>query len=104
MQGMAVILIAVVVVGLVLIAALAVPLAIGSLAADEKGRKRSEANAPAILDEVFDGSDSVAFKVTARTLPYEKVIIGARERGYSLLSETADSPDGDRKTLVFARG
>lgn len=98
-----VVVVLVVVVGLVLIAGLAVPLAIGSMARDEKGRKAAQENAPAILDGAFDGRPEAVFKVEPRTLPYEAVVLGARARGYSLIGETADSPNGDRKTLVFTK-
>lgn len=89
--------------GLVLIAALAVPLALRSMSGEERARATCEADAAAILAATFDGRDGVVVEVTPRTLPYGTVVLGATERGYTLLSETADSPSGDRKTLVFTR-
>lgn len=98
-----VVLVVLVIGGGILIAALAVPLAIGSLSRDEKARAAAEANGEAILGTAFDGRDGVVFEVTPRSLPYGTVILGATQRGYTLLSETTDSPSGDRKTLVFTR-
>lgn len=96
----AVVILAVLLIGFFMLMGLALPLAIGSLARDEKSRKAAVANAPAILDGAFDGSPDVVFKVSARTLPFEDVVIGAKARGYKMLSETTE-PAG--KTLVFTK-
>lgn len=86
--------------GLVLIWTLAVPLGIGMLWRDGKLRERAQANAPAVLDAAFTGQPHVVFEVTARSLPFEDVVLGARDRGYELLTQT-DTEAG--KTLVFTR-
>lgn len=89
-----------VIVAFVIGGALAVVFAIGLLASEEKGRKRSLANEPDILDGAFT-TDDVTFKVGAATLPYENVVLGAKRRGYQLIAETEEP--GNRKTLVFTR-
>lgn len=66
-------------------------------------QKKAEANAPALLDAAFDGRNNVVFKVNLESLLYETVIVGAKERGYSLYSETSDTPTGSAKTLIFER-
>lgn len=102
-MGVAVVLVVLVVVGLIVIAALALPLALASLRKDEKARDAAAADAPALLDATFDGRPDVVFKVTARTLPYEAVVLGAKDRGYRLLSQ-ADDQATRTQTLVFTKG
>lgn len=69
----------------------------------ERTRKKAEANAPAILDEAFDGREDVVFKINMETPSYETVILGAKHRGYVLSSETNDTASGVAKTLIFER-
>ena len=64
--------------------------------------RRSEANAPHLLDEAFAGRDPVTYTVSLGTLPFERVVIGARERGYRLDSQSGSDRYGTQ-TLVFAR-
>lgn len=66
-------------------------------------RKKAEANAPAILDKAFDGRSDVVFKVNLETPSYETVVIGAKQRGYRLVSETNNTPSGEAKTLIFEK-
>lgn len=89
----------VVVAGLVLVTALALPLGIALLARDERQQKRSEEHAEELLDDLFD-EPNVAVDLTARTLTYETVVLGARERGYRLLSESLE-PTSKTRTLIF---
>lgn len=89
-----------VIVAFVIGGALAVVLAIGLLAKDEKGRKTALANEPDVLDAAFTAED-VTFKVGPATLPYENVVLGAKHRGYRLIGESEEP--GNRKTLVFTR-
>jgi hypothetical protein len=65
-------------------------------------RRQSEENAPHLLDEAFDGRDLVSFTVSMGTLPFERVVVGARERGYRLDSQSGRDSYGTQ-TLVFAR-
>jgi hypothetical protein len=98
----AVVLVVVVLGGLVLCAGLAVPLAIGWLARDERAQKRAEASASALLDQAFAGQPTVVYTVTSQSMRYETVVLGARERGYQLLSESLNPTTNDR-ALVFAQ-
>ena len=66
------------------------------------GEKNAKANAPDILDDSFDGRDDVVFKISMASLPFEDVVIGAKERGYRLASQSSDDRWGG-KTLVFER-
>lgn len=66
-------------------------------------RRRAEAAAPAVLDSAFDGRPVVVFKVNAETPSFETVVVGARERGYRLESQTDDVASGAAKTLIFER-
>ena len=69
----------------------------------ERARRKSEENAPAILDAAFDGSPRVTFKVTMESPSYETVVRGAEDRGYRLAHETNDTADGVARTLLFDR-
>jgi hypothetical protein len=64
-------------------------------------RKKAEANAPAILDETFSGAEDVVVKVNLESLPYERYVLGAKERGYRLANETSTTENS--KTLIFER-
>lgn len=65
-------------------------------------RRQSEENAPHLLDEAFDGRGLVTYTVSLGTLPFERVVVGARERGYRLDSQSGRDSYGTQ-TLVFAR-
>lgn len=69
----------------------------------ERSRAKAEENAPAILDEAFDGRADVVFKVNMETPSFETVMLGAKERGYRLESQTNDTANGAAKTLIFER-
>lgn len=69
----------------------------------ERSRAKAEENAPAILDEAFDGSQDVVFKVNMETPSFETVVLGAKKRGYRLASQTNDTESGVAKTLIFER-
>lgn len=75
----------------------------GLFAWGERSRRRAEERAPQILDAAFDGRRDVVFKVNLESPSYETVILGARQRGYRLTSETTDSPSGEAKTLIFRK-
>lgn len=56
------------------------------LRAESKQRK-AEANAAQILDAEFDGRPDVSVNVTMVGLKYDTYVIGAKQRGYRLLSD-----------------
>jgi len=66
-----------------------------------KGQKNSEANAEQILNSAFNGSKEVVFKITAQSVKYETVILGARKRGYKLIHQ-AENQYGPH-TLIFEK-
>jgi hypothetical protein len=67
-----------------------------------QSRREYEAKAPEVLDRAFDGREYVTFTVSMGTLPFEQVVIGARERGYRLDSQSGRDSYGTQ-TLVFAK-
>ena len=67
----------------------------------ERDQKKAEDNAPALLDEAFDGRPNVTFEVHARTLKYDTVVLGAKARGYTLAHQAGD-PRG-AMTLIFEK-
>lgn len=69
----------------------------------ERTGRKAEENAPAILDEAFDGREDVVFKVNMETPSYETVVLGAKQRGYRLSSESNDTASGVAKTLIFEK-
>lgn len=71
------------------------------LASTSRKQKKAEADAPALLDKTFDGSDTVTVAVNMTTMKYETVVVGAKQRGYKLLSQ-ADNKYGPR-TLLFEK-
>lgn len=66
-----------------------------------KGQKNSEANAEMILDDAFDGSPDVTFKINKQSIKYETAIIGAKNRGYKLVHQ-AENQYGPH-TLIFEK-
>lgn len=71
------------------------------LASTSRKQKKAEANAPTLLDHTFDGRDTVTVAVNMTTMKYETVIVGAKERGYKLLSQ-AENQYGPH-TLIFEK-
>jgi hypothetical protein len=90
-------LISVIVIGLMLFGAFGIWI----LTSTGREQKKAEANAPRLLDDAFDGSDTVTVTVNMSTMKYETVVVGAKERGYKLLSQ-ADNQYGPH-TLIFER-
>lgn len=84
-------------------ALLAGAIGFGLFAYGEKARARAEKNAPTILDAAFDGRADVVFKVNLESPSFETVVLGAKERGYTLTSQTDDTPTGSAKTLIFEK-
>ena len=66
-----------------------------------RGQRKAEQNAEAILDEAFDGSPMVTFKINMQSVKYETVIVGANARGYTL-SHQAENQYGPH-TLIFEK-
>ncbi|MGP5376325.1 hypothetical protein ACTXM8_10070 [Brachybacterium alimentarium] len=76
-------------------------LAIAMIVGSSRAQKKAVANAPTILDGAFDGRDDVVFKVNMESLPFEDVILGAKQRGYRLSSQSQDTEHS--QTLIFER-
>lgn len=76
-------------------------LVFGGVALVNRGQKKSEANSEQILDEAFDGSPDVTFKINMQSVKYETVILGAKKRGYKLVHQ-ADNQYGPH-TLIFEK-
>lgn len=76
-------------------------LAIALIVSSSRAQKKALADAPAILDEAFDGRDDVIFKVNMMSLPFEDVVLGAKSRGYRLTSQSKDTEHS--QTLIFER-
>lgn len=78
-------------------------LGFGLFAYGEQARARAEKKAPAILDAAFDGRENVVYNINMESVSYETAVLGAKERGYRLLSQTDDTPEGFSKTLIFEK-
>lgn len=89
--------ITVIVIGLMVFGAFAMIL----ISSTGRAQKKAEADAPKTLDSTFDGSETVTVAVNMSTMKYETVIVGAKERGYKLLSQ-ADNQYGPH-TLIFEK-
>ena len=76
-------------------------LGVGVAAFSKRQVKKAEANAPAILDAAFAGDPVVAVNVNLESLPYERVVTGAIERGYTLTAQHQLTPNAS--TLVFEK-
>lgn len=76
-------------------------LVIGGAAKLEHDQKKAEQNADVTLDAAFDGRENVSFTINARSLKYDTVVIGAKERGYKLLHQ-AENQYGPH-TLIFEK-
>ena len=66
-----------------------------------KDQNTAESAAPSALDELFDGTPNVTFSGHLRSMKYETVILGAKERGYALAHQAGD-PKG-AFTLIFEK-
>jgi hypothetical protein len=53
----------------------------------EGDQAKAEKNATQILDQTFDGRSDVSFELNMRTLKYDTLVIGAKERGYKVASQ-----------------
>lgn len=71
------------------------------LTSASKAQRKAENSSERILDETFDGRDHVTYTVNMRSLKYGTVVSGARERGYTLVSQ--DNNQYGAGELVFAR-
>ncbi len=76
-------------------------LTIGMIVSGNKSKKKAETNAPAILDEAFNESPTVVFKINSKSPEYETVVLGAKDRGYRILTQTDTSQI--TKTLIFEK-
>ena len=81
---------------------LLVVLLVGGVRVFSAARREAQANAPQLLDKAFDGRPMASFTVAASGLPFEQVVVGARERGYRLDSQSGRDSYGTQ-TLVFVR-
>ena len=87
--------------GLLGLAALVALVFVGVIKTD-RDRKKAETNSQEALDALFDGKKpDVAFTGNMRTMRYETVILGAKERGYTLATQGGD-PKG-AFTLLFEK-
>ena len=73
----------------------------GGLFAAESDQKKAEKDSASILDAAFDGRSDVTFTINMRSLKYETVILGAKERGYKLTHQ-AENQYGPH-TLMFEK-
>ena len=53
----------------------------------ERKQRKAEANAAQILDTAFDGRPDVSVNVSMVGLKYDTYVIGAKQRGYRILSD-----------------
>lgn len=83
-------------------AVLLVVLLVVAVRAVTSAQREAVEKAPATLDATFDGREFVTFTVSMGTLPFDQVVIGARERGYRLDSQSGRDSYGTQ-TLVFAK-
>lgn len=64
--------------------------------------KRNSDRGEQELDVLFDGSDDVSFQITLVSLPFDRVVSGAKARGYRLAHQSAADKYGTQ-TLMFER-
>lgn len=93
-------LVALIVIGLIALMAFGI-LGFVVLAKVDGDQKKAEMNAPAALDALFDGRDDVTFSGHMRSMKYETVILGGKQRGYRLANQGGD-PKG-AFTLMFEK-
>lgn len=86
--------------GLMLLAAIVIFVFVGLFKIDHD-RNKAERSAPEALDKLFDGRPDVTFSGHMRSMKYETVILGAKERGYTLANQAGD-PKG-AFTLIFEK-
>ena len=97
MSGM---LIAIVLIGVLALAAFGV-FGFWTLFKVEGDQKKAEANSSQTLDALFDGKPDVTFNGGWRSMKYETVILGAKERGYRLANQSGDAKKA--YTLIFEK-
>lgn len=76
-------------------------LVLGGVLKIERDQNKAEKDSARILDATFDGREDVTFVAHMRTLKYETVILGAKERGYKLTHQS-DGQHGPM-TLIFGK-
>lgn len=64
-------------------------------------QKKAEASAPEALDALFDGRPDVTFNGHMRSMKFETVMAGAKERGYRLAHQGGDT--NGAFTLMFEK-
>lgn len=73
------------------------------LGASGRATAKAKANAPALLDEAFDGRPRATYKINGLAgLDYEDVITGAEDRGYRLTNDSGADRYGNR-TMIFTQ-
>lgn len=90
------------VVGFIVITGIIGLTAIWSNDSTDKKRKKLYENLDGELDKIFNGSDTVTYKVQnlAATLKFEDVVTGATQRGYAL---THQRDERYESTLIFTK-
>lgn len=53
----------------------------------DRRQKKAEKNADTLLDTAFDGREGVSVNVTMTGLKYDTYVLGAKQRGYRILSD-----------------
>lgn len=61
-----------------------------------------EATYPDLLDELFNGDEFVTYGTNVFSMPFDVVVVGAKERGYKLFERTSINRSGD-ETLIFEK-
>lgn len=89
-----------IVLGLVF-AVIVVVVIFGGVLKTESTQAKAERNADALLDAEFDGRPDVVFKINMVGLKFETVVLGAKQRGYKLVSQ-AENQYGP-STLIFEK-
>jgi len=67
----------------------------------EGDQAKAERNAAQILDETFDGRSDVSFNLHMRTLKYDTLVMGAKERGYKVSSQALNEYGAG--TIIFEK-
>lgn len=63
---------------------------IWAILSTERKRKKAEANAPALLDDLFNGEETVSVTLNFTTMKFDTVVVGAKERGYRLIGQASN--------------
>lgn len=67
----------------------------------DRDQKKAEGNSDSALDALFDGRSDVTFKGHMRSMKFETVVLGAKQRGYRLASQGGDT--NGAFTLMFEK-